>query len=132
MHDIFISYSFDDQQQVEYIANRLSSRYGITYWLCTREIRGGQHYKRMIAEAIKDAGAVVLFYSTNAADSREIPKEVSIAFDKEKMIIPFRLDKAEFCGDLYYDLVGVEYIDGTKPEFWAGMPARRRRRHSLY
>ena len=44
-HDVFISFSFQDQLKAEEIANRLTSEYGISCWICTREIAGGSHFR---------------------------------------------------------------------------------------
>jgi len=40
-HDVFISFSFHDQNAAETLVNYLSSRHGISCWICTRELNGG-------------------------------------------------------------------------------------------
>ena len=49
-HDVFISFSFKDQSFAENIVNILSSTYGISCWICTRDIDGGKRYKKLIPE----------------------------------------------------------------------------------
>lgn len=117
MHDIFISFSFADQDIVEEIVNVLTSKYGFSCWICTRDIDGGKHYKALIPKAIDEAKVVVFIQSENALASKEIPKEIGMAFDADKTIIPFKLDQAQLQGELRYDLYGVEYIDATRPTF---------------
>ena len=114
-HDVFISYSFDDQTDAEEIVNKLTTVYGISCWICTRDILKGAHYKREITEAIEASQVVVLIQSKHAVESSEIPKEIGIALEEEKKIIPFRIDTAKLKNDLRYDLTGVEYIDATIP-----------------
>lgn len=114
-HDIFISFSFADQDIAEEIVNALTSKYGFSCWICTRDIDGGRRYKALIPRAIDEARAVVFIQSENALASKEIPKEIGMAFDADKTIIPFKLDQAQPQGDLRYDLYGVEYIDATIP-----------------
>ncbi len=116
-HDIFISFSFYDQKTAENIVNLLNSRYGITSWICTRDLSGGEKYKHLIPEAIDTARAVVFIQSFTSLKSREVPKEIGIAFDAEKPIIPFRLDETPLKGALRYDLYGIQYIDATVPSF---------------
>lgn len=116
-HDVFISFSFTDQTVAEYIVNTLSSKYGISCWICTRDIAGGSRYKKLIPEAIHHAKAVVFLQSSASIASQEVPKEIGIAFDADKIIIPFKLDNSKLTGALLYDLYGVEYIDGTVPSF---------------
>lgn len=114
-HDVFISFSFKDQTVTEYISNRLMSEYNISYWMCTRELVGGDHYKESIVEAIKNASIVLMIQSENSLASREVPKEVALALDNQKPVIPFVLDDAELCGDLEYDLIGIQRVDARKP-----------------
>jgi len=115
MHDAFISFSFEDQPIAEKIADTLVKKYGISCWICSRNLSGGQHFKEQIPAAIDASSVVVFIQSSRALESREIPKEISLAFDAEKLIIPFRLDDAKPKGNLRYDLAGIEYIDATKP-----------------
>lgn len=117
MHDVFISFSFKDQSIAETIVNILSSTYGISCWICTRDIDGGKRYKKLIPEAIDNAKVVVFLQSLSSVESKEIPKEIGMAFDADKTIIPFKVDDAKLTGDLRYDLYGVEYIDATVPTF---------------
>lgn len=114
-HDIFISFSFVDQRVAEEVVNALTSQYGFSCWICTRDIAGGNRYKALIPRAIDESRAVVFIQSENALESREIPKEIGLAFDADKPIIPFKIDQAQPQGDLRYDLYGVEYIDATVP-----------------
>lgn len=123
-HDVFISFSFADQSVAEEIVNALTSQYGFSCWICTRDIDGGKRFKAMIPQAIRESRAVIFIQSEEALASREIPKEIGIAFDANKTIIPFKLDKAQPEGDLEYDLYGVEYIDAT-------VPTREQRIHEL-
>lgn len=116
-HDVFISFSFKDQTLAENIVNILSSTYGISCWICTRDIDGGKRYKKLIPEAIDNAKVIVFLQSSSSIESKEIPKEIGMAFDADKTIIPFKLDDAKLTGDLRYDLYGVEYIDATVPTF---------------
>ena len=116
-HDVFISFSFHDQNAAETLVNYLSSRHGISCWICTRELNGGSLFKAQIPDAIDAAKIVVFMQSESSIASREVPKEIGIAFDTEKTIIPFRLDTTPLKAELRYDLYGVEYIDATIPSF---------------
>lgn len=116
-HDVFISFSFHDQLKAEEIANRLTSQYGISCWICTRDAVGGSHFRGLIIDAIDAAKVVVFIQSVSAVKSKEIPREIDRAFEGEKTIIPFKLDESHPVGDLRYPLQGIEYIDGTKQPF---------------
>ncbi len=113
--DVFISFSFKDQEIAEKIVNLLLNKYRITYWICTRDIRAGEHYKRSIVDAIKGSSLLILIQSKYSVASEEVPKEVSLALAKHKPIIPFVIDECDLEGDLEYDLLTVQRVDGTKP-----------------
>lgn len=114
-HEIFISFSFKDQVITEYIRNALMNKYHLTCWMCTRELVGGEHFKKSIVDAIKNASLILMIQSENSLSSREVPKEVALALDNKKPIIPFVLDDAELYGDLEYDLIGIQRVDARKP-----------------
>ena len=59
---------------------------------------------------IDNSKIVVVIQSENSIASREVPKEVSVALDKHKTVIPFVLDDAELRGDLEYDLIGINRV----------------------
>ena len=116
-HDAFVSFSFSDQELAENIVNLLTSQYGISCWICSRDIVGGKRYKKLIPEAIDQSRVLVLLQSASAIESKEIPKEVGMAFDADIPIIPFKIDDANLKGDLRYDLYGIEFIDARIPTF---------------
>lgn len=114
-HDVFVSFSFKDQKVSEYVVNQLLNKYNIPCWICTSEILAGEHYKSVIVDAIKTAKLVLFIQSENSIKSEEVPKEISVALDNGKTIIPFVIDEAELVGDLEYDLLAVHRVDATKP-----------------
>ncbi|MBE6916041.1 MAG: TIR domain-containing protein [Ruminococcaceae bacterium] len=115
MHDVFVSFSFADQEISQYVVNRLLSEYNIPCWICTSEILAGEHYKEVIVDAIAIAKIVLLIQSEHSIGSKEVPKEIALALDKNKIVIPFVIDYAELTGDLEYDLLAVHRVDATKP-----------------
>lgn len=114
-HSVFISFSFKDQIQVEEIVNKLLTRYNIKYWICTRDVRAGQHYDDEIYEAIKDAGVFVLMQSKSSVESEEVPKEVRLAIKLKKVVIPFVIEDSEWENGIAYQLINTQEIDATRP-----------------
>lgn len=114
-HDAFISFSFKDQKVVEHIVNQLLSQYGIKYWICTRDIRAGQHYDDMIYEAIKMSKVFVLIQSQSSVESDEVPKEIRLAIKFKKTIIPFVIEDSEWVGGIAYQLINTQEINATRP-----------------
>ncbi|MBO4954305.1 MAG: TIR domain-containing protein, partial [Clostridia bacterium] len=114
-HDVFISFSFADQAIVETVANLLLSKHGITYWVCTQDIYGGEHYKEAIVDAIEAAKIFLLIQSESSVSSTEVPKEVDVALSCHKTVVPFVIDRSILMGDLRYDLSGIHRIDASRP-----------------
>ena len=114
-HEVFISFSFKDQAIAETIVNQLLNRYHISCWICTQDIRAGENYKKIIVKAITDAQILLMIQSESSMLSTEVPKEVSIALNKNKTVIPFVIDNSELSEDLEYDLLTVQRVDARKP-----------------
>lgn len=114
-HDAFISFSFKDQKVVEHIVNQLLNQYGIKYWICTRDIRAGQHYDDKIYEAIKSSKVFVLIQSQSSVESDEVPKEIRLAIKFKKTIIPFVIEDSEWVGGIAYQLINTQEINATRP-----------------
>jgi len=115
MHDVFISFSFEDQKTAEEIVNKLQSKYGISCWICTHDIRAGDNYKEAIVNAITDSKAFILLQTVNSMKSKEVPKEIGLAMTREKVIIPFTMDDSALSPELEYDLNAVQRIDARTP-----------------
>lgn len=61
------------------------------------------------------AKLVVFVQSEHSIASKEVPKEIAVALDHGKPVIPFVIDEAELMGDLEYDLLAVHRVDATRP-----------------
>ena len=114
-HEVFISFSFKDQAIAETIVNQLLNKYHISCWICTQDIRAGENYKKTIVKAITDAKVLLMIQSESSMLSTEVPKEVSIALNKNKTVIPFVIDNSELSEDLEYDLLTVQRVDARRP-----------------
>lgn len=116
-HDVFISFSSKDSEKALEVVNLLQSKHNIRCWICMRAISGGDNYKDKIVDALNAARVVVLLQSKDSLISKHVAKEIGIAFEDDKIIIPFRLDAAIPNNKLRYDLADIDYIDGTQPTF---------------
>ncbi|MBR3904909.1 MAG: leucine-rich repeat protein, partial [Clostridia bacterium] len=80
-------------------------------------IDGGSSYKQDIVNAIMASKLTVLLWSKNAAASLDIPREIGIALEERKHVIPFLLDTTPFTPSLRYDLTGVQQTKGYGKSF---------------
>lgn len=69
-HDVFISFSFEDQALVNKISNQLMNKYQISCWICTEQIRAGDYYYDDIADAIS-ASKIFVFVQTKIPSNQK-------------------------------------------------------------
>jgi len=110
-YDVFISHSSKDSiianKLCEYLENN-----GINCWIAPRNVTAGLPYARAILQGIDDSTLMVLLFSDNSNRSRHVESEVDRAFNKEKVIIPFRIADIAMSDVLSYYLGANHYIDG--------------------
>ncbi|WP_338332100.1 TIR domain-containing protein [Acetobacter sp. LMG 32666] len=109
-HPIFISHSSRDRETADRLVKDLERR-GIPCWISSRDIGLGEDYQGAIVTALEAAPAMLLLFSTNANNSREIPRELSLASARRKPMIPVRLEDIVPSGALEYQLTNAQFID---------------------
>lgn len=109
-HDVFISYSSQDMEAAQAICHVLEQN-EIRCWMAPRNIPPGTDYGDVIDEAIKSCKVVVIVYSEKAASSPWVTGELNVAFEEQKIIIPFRLDKTPLKGQTRVMLNQRHWID---------------------
>ncbi len=108
-YDIFISYSRKDSAIVKKFADELRKA-GYIYWMDIDGIESGDEFKKNIVSAIKEA-RVFLFFSSEASNTSVwTVKEVNVAVNLKKAIIPVKLDNSVYNDSLLFDLVGLDYV----------------------
>ncbi len=107
-HKVFISFSSKDSTLALKIYERLNRR-GIKSWISAKDISPGADYQSAIVAAIEEAEIVVLVFSSQAAGSNEIAKELSLA--SKKMVIPARIEDIEPKDAFKYQLSNRQFID---------------------
>lgn len=109
-HKIFFSYSRKDSEKVDIICRLLDSM-GIPYWIDRDGIFSGSNFKELIVKAISSTDIVLFLSSENSNQSINVAKEISIADQYNKLIIPVRLDSSAMHPKIAYDLAGIDFLD---------------------
>lgn len=107
--DVFISYSHQDKEVAERICSMLN-QYGITYWIDREGVRHGDDFKEDIVDAIVRSDILLFISSANSNKSRNTVKEVSVAENSNKPILPVRIDDSPYNKSLEYDLCNRHWI----------------------
>lgn len=108
--DVFISYSRKDQEITDLICQYLD-KYGITYWIDRESIHHGNNFKVEIIEAIQTSKVLLFVSSFNSNKSPNTVKEVSIAENYGKVVIPIRIDDSAYDKSLEYDLCNRDWMN---------------------
>jgi cytohesin len=91
-HDVLISYASDDQPRADAVCQALEAA-GISCWIAPRDVGPGQQWKSVIVQAIRDGDLVVLVFSSRANASKQVRREVDLAFEEGRPIVPFRIEE---------------------------------------
>jgi adenylate cyclase len=109
MPDIFISYSRKDSAQALQLIEQLRAS-GIDVWVDQRGIAGSEKWATEIAEAIRACPTFLLMISPDSMLSDNVLKELSLASEKRKRILPVDLIPSEIPTSFEYALSGLQRI----------------------
>jgi tetratricopeptide (TPR) repeat protein len=116
MNKLFFSYARQDQDQVVPLARELQGL-GVDVWLDIQGIKGGSLWADEIVNTIRNCEFFLLFISLSSINSDNVRREMNLAYESGKRIIPIRLDKAEIPPEWKYQLAGIQWIDSAVPDW---------------
>jgi hypothetical protein len=104
---IFVSYARRDHEVVGRIVDRLEAG-GHDVWIDTDDIVGSDRWRASVAEAIAGADVVVLMVTPASMRSASVEREITVAAEEKRRIIPVEIEQAEIAVGLQYDLAGIQ------------------------
>ena len=107
MADIFISYSAKDREKAEQLTELLASA-GLSVWIDKHGIGAATSWSGEISKAIEECKALLLLLSETSIESDNVRKEVSLAAERKKKILPLDLEPVALTHDLAYHLAGIQ------------------------
>jgi WD40 repeat protein/energy-coupling factor transporter ATP-binding protein EcfA2 len=135
MNRVFISYSRRNRTFTERLARDLSDA-GLDVWVDFRQIHAGEMWEEEIYRGLERASIVILCLSPDAVTSDWVQKEISLAREQKKFILPVMavnaldtLAQVEVMAWLlqiqYIDFEGLGY-ESAFPELLKALPGKRR------
>ena len=106
MADIFISYSSKDKEKAEQLTELLASA-GLSVWIDQSRLEVSTSWSAEIVDAINSCEAFIVLLSPNSIESHNVIKEVSLASEKRKKILPLDLEPITLPRELEYQLAGI-------------------------
>src|SRR5579872_1532380 len=107
MADIFISYSSKDKEKADQLSELLASA-GLSVWIDQAGIDVATSWSKEIVQAINGCKAFIVLLSPNSIILKNVVREVSLAFEKNKKILPLDLEPVVLSEDLEYHLAGIQ------------------------
>ena len=107
-YDIFVSYRRSDRELVASIVRRLEAR-SVSVWY-DAEIEGGGDWRDAIVEALTDSEMLVIFFSDECNNSRQLKKELAVADHLGKPVVPILIEDTQPRGAYLYELADRNWI----------------------
>ena len=108
--EVFISYAAKDRERVLGLVKRLRDA-GVTVWIDQAGIDVSTMWSQEIVNAIRDCKVMLLSISPHSTESENVVKELALASERKKPIIPVHLEPADIPGTMEYQLAGIQRVE---------------------
>jgi len=110
MADIFISYSNFDKEKAVKLCQRLRDA-GFSVWIDESNISAATQWSSEIVGAIEKCKVFLILLSAHSFGSHNVIKELSLASEAKKHIIPVELEaNTELTNEVKYQLAGIQRV----------------------
>jgi len=106
----FISHSTEDRAQASVFAHDLES-HGILSWLAYRDVKAGADYAQSIVEAIETCSMFVILLSPSSTASEHCLRELALALDSRRSVVPVWLEPHDLPGGFRYRLSTLQVTE---------------------
>ena len=107
-YDIFISYRRSDQPVARALVEELQKRNVKVWW--DQMIEGGEDWRDAIVQGLQSATCLVILFSEECNDSKQLKKELAIADTLNKLVIPVLIEDTQPRGHYLYELAALNWI----------------------
>ena len=104
------------------MVERLSGA-GVSVWIDQMGIEGATMWSQEIVEAIDGCRVLVLAISPNSSESENVVKEVALASERRKKILPVCLEMSGIPKSMEYQLAGIQRVEYFAGEEEMGLQA---------
>lgn len=105
---VFVSHATADAQTAQSLVAQMEAA-GTACWIAPRDVRPGHDYRIEIMEALGGCRSVLLLVSAASNASAHVLREVTVAEQRHKRIVPLRLDETPLRPELEYFLQAVHW-----------------------
>jgi len=108
--DVFISYAAKDRERVAKLVEGLQQA-GVSVWIDMAGIEVAAMWSKEIVSAIRECKVLLLSISPQSTESENVVKELALASERKKPIIPIYLEPAEIPETMEYQLAGIQRVE---------------------
>jgi adenylate cyclase len=109
MADILISYSSHDRTKAARLVAELQQA-GYTVWYDQRGIGGALNWSAEIVDAIAECKTVLFLISSHSIASENVAREIHLASEKKKNILPVIIEEIQLPRIFEYPLAGLQRV----------------------
>ena len=113
MADVFISFATRDRKVAERLLSFFEAE-AVSCFFAPRDLEGGSQWHEGLYSAIADCRTVVLLLSASSSRSQHVLREIDIAVEQRKPVLPIRIDRVSPSGGLGYLLRPFQFMQATK------------------
>ena len=108
--EVFISYAAKDRERVLGLVKQLRDA-GVTVWIDQAGIDVATMWSQEIVSAIRSCKVMLISISPRSTESENVVKELALASERKKPIIPVYLEQAEIPETMEYQLAGIQRVE---------------------
>ena len=108
--EVFISYAANDRERVLGLVKRLRDA-GVSVWIDQAGIDVATMWSQEIVSAIRGCKVMLLSISPHSTESENVVKELALASERKKPIIPVYLERADIPETMEYQLAGIQRVE---------------------
>ena len=108
--EVFISYARSDREKVMPFVDVLRGT-GVSVWVDEGKIDAATLWSEEIVDAINNCKAMVVMLSENSTSSHNVVKEVMLASENKKQILPVYIEPTKIPRKLQYQLAGIQHLE---------------------
>ena len=110
MADIFISYSSHDRPSALALVTKLRDA-GYDVWIDQHQLNAAARWSKEIVQAIDQCKIVAVLLSNASLNSENVVKEISLAAERHKHLLPILIETVHLSDDFAYHLAGLHRVE---------------------
>jgi len=120
--EVFVSYASEDRERILDLVESLSGA-GVSVWIDQMGIEGATMWSQEIVEAIDGCKVLILAISQQSTESENVVKELALASERRKKILPVCLESSGIPKSMEYQLAGIQRVEYFAEEKEQGLQA---------